>query len=293
MPLEGFGQVSAELRWAHDTLSIGQPTALHLTLRYPTTATLEMPEESQWLSGFEVLDNQLESRKTAAGGVVEKRTYRVASFRVDSLQQVQLRFRAIVDGDSGIVESNTAGILLNSRLPKGERLDELTFKPQMDLPALKPPFPWAIFVLVFSIAGVVLGAMAWWFWPVYWRRKQLQTAKAEYQAQLAGIDTLETANTTDFINQLNATWKPYLSQGHEVDFSSLTAKEFEARRLSMGLSEADAHAVIELQRAEEALNYAGSGQLDVALCTKRARALLQTAHNRRVHSIIEHTPKRL
>ncbi|MFW5658700.1 MAG: hypothetical protein ACOCZ8_01840, partial [Bacteroidota bacterium] len=67
--------------------------------------------------------------------------------------------------------------------------------------------------------------------------------------------------------------------------SSLTAAELRAREARLNMSSTDAHAAIELQQAEEDLNYAGLKQLDTSLCRRRAETLLENAYQRRLEAI--------
>ncbi len=285
LPAFALGQVSARLQWAHDTLSIGRPAQLNATLRYPEGATLELPEDSELFPGFEILSNQLQSRQTRGGRVEERRTYTLASFRVDSLQTVRLQGRVLLKADTLKLESNRASILLNSALPENTPLDELNYKQQMDLLALEPPFPWAVFLLTFGIITLVLSAAAWFSWPYYLRWRRLKLATQDYQQRLQALHAVPEDDLRAFINQLNATWKAYVSADQPFDLSSLTATELRTREPQLNLSSTDAHAAIELQQAEEDVNYAGLKQLDTDLCRRRARTLLENAYQRRLEAI--------
>ena len=159
-----LGSVSADESYSfrasvdRDSISVGDPLTLLLTLELPENATPTIIPEIGLPEAFRVLETlEASKKKTGVGRVRWTQAIRLTSFRPGETEISQLRIRVVpADGDTLVLSDDPISILVQSVKPEG-LTDILDLKHPVSIDTVIPFWTWVILaLLVFTLIGFIV-----------------------------------------------------------------------------------------------------------------------------------------
>jgi hypothetical protein len=177
-------QVASAVR--PESVTVGQPFLLIVTVRAPRGSTIEFPGEPD--SGRTVDPLDPVSIATSADTAVTQQTatYRLAAWDIDA-QPIALR-GIVVRGPAGIqrVSAGQLSVFVRSVLP-ANRAEQVP-KPARPLFVVGPPWWWPWLPIL--LAAALVAWFVWWWWRRRRRRMAVVQAFAAAEREFARIEAM-------------------------------------------------------------------------------------------------------
>jgi hypothetical protein len=249
---------SAKIVFPADTLSIGRPTWVTLTVTHPANSQLLLPGGPTQFPGWELLAQTEPQAASSAEGVVTKVQYQISTFQVSSKQKLSVRVGVVLQ-DTTWLTTDTAIVTLNERIR--EVTPELTYQEFTGVLPIHTPINW----MLLGVLGMVLlvaGALGYVLLQKPVRKwLALRRLQRQYSEQLLTLEqhflAWQQKPSRDSLNLLNQHWKHFLSQGLGQQLAAFTVPEW-VQWLEQEPALADkqfAASLLQLAQWEESLNF--------------------------------------
>ncbi|HAA14964.1 MAG TPA: hypothetical protein DCE41_26045 [Cytophagales bacterium] len=237
LPLVGWSQPPApvvgdswqgSLRFVEDSVWVGYPTPVVLTVRYPQDWQVLLPDSAASFGPFEYDRHDYFPTQTQAGISFDSAVYYLATFEVDEVQAVSLPFQVISANDTATFWLGTDSIgFWDVVVPMP---DTLNFQTGELLVVLDKEFNTPYATVIFIVVAVLLVVLSLLFAkPLkhWWKRQRLQR---QHEKWLERLDQLTGALATgegrgtvpeQWINH----WKKYLEQLEGRPYTKMTTRE--------------------------------------------------------------------
>ncbi|MEL6537305.1 MAG: hypothetical protein AAFQ98_17925 [Bacteroidota bacterium] len=222
------GSWEGSLCFVEDSVWVGYPTPVVLTVRYPKDWQVLLPDSAANYAPFEYDRHDYFPTKTVGGVSFDSAVYYLATFEVDQVQAISLPFRVISATDTATYWLGVDSIgFWDVVVPFP---DTLNFETGELLVVLDKEFntPYAAAILV--VSSVLLVVLSIFFAkPIrrWWKKRRLQT---QHEKWLDRLDQLTGALSTgkgmgtvpeQWINH----WKKYLEQLEGKPYTKMTTRE--------------------------------------------------------------------
>jgi hypothetical protein len=258
LPFVPRAQVVATLTAIDQQIQIGRPFQVELSVRHPEDVIVVFPDSAKEFKPFELVSSKPRSTHTENGVSVDATVFKLFSWEIDSLQQIQLPVQFLgVAGDTQQVMSNSAQLLFLPMIPVYS--DTLKLKAHGWTVDIREPFPWlgflvsfAAFVLVASLLVALLHK------PVrkMFRRMRVsrdwRAFKHEHERILQLLENQEVFST-----RLQSAWKTYLDRKGYLDLHALTTPELAGALANLpAIDQEGIDALVELGHTRDLLLFA-------------------------------------
>jgi hypothetical protein len=247
--------------------TVGDPVGLTVTIRYPSTATLDAGDLGTQMAPFEVLSADPPADQRAADGTNERRfRFKIAAYQTGQLRLPPLTVSYTLEGQTGQAQSPPLSFSVESVIPAGEKpADIRPLKPQLDLPlSVAPPLRRIAAGAAAVVALVLLTLIAW----ILLRRRapapiaapeELPPLEAEARAELDAIveeGLLSRGDYRTHYARIAECIRRYLSHRYGFPASALTTTELSERMVRTGVGRWRARLVADLLAECDAVHYA-------------------------------------
>lgn len=259
----GNQMVTARLHWLADSMLLGAPTQVALVIERPDTLRVQVQDSARSFRPYELQHRARHTIPLGSGRTRDSLVYTLLSFEIDSLQQIRIPYRYILDQTLHTAQSPIDSIPFASRVPAPAT--GRPFRLLADLAPISRPAAGGPVWYVFAAAGlglallIVLARPAW----LLWRRYRIRRA---WQRVARGIPPFQSPYELPpgSLREVNDLWKYWLSARTAPDrLQSLTTPELETC-LEPAFEPEARRVLLQLARAEDRLFYAGKTTPDRA-----------------------------
>lgn len=267
--LPAWGQrAQALLDFQADSIDLGRPVALRLSVRRPLQVALIFPRDPQAFAPFEWVRTEPSTSHSLEGNTLESITYWVRSFEVQPHQSLALTLGYVSGGDTTWERVESDSVLLRERVPEPLEAQQLRGSPE-HLALSDPPDYSRIFVLAGLLSTLVLILMALLRKPVQ-RYLRIQHNRNVWLGMRRALQQIgQEREQAPQLAELNILWKNMLDPTGKLGLRSQTSTELRATLEAQPLSPAGREALIRILDAGDQVLYAGS-----ALRAEEVQALL-------------------
>lgn len=241
-------------------IDLGDTVAVKLRITRETDAEVSIPDTFKAFKPYELLSISPVKRTYIDSKTIEETVFRIRSFRVDSMQTIQLPLDIQYKGKTYHDTTNTDKIPFTNRIRALS--EELQYMTQSRLAPVEPPVDptW-----MYAIAGgvvLILGIGLYFLRkPIrrWWMRRKVQNEWNRTQRALETERLRITEDSPTAVPEINILWKRYLQPSIPVPVSlmSRTAWEIDETLSShSALPPEDLTVLSEWCRAEELILYA-------------------------------------
>jgi hypothetical protein len=268
--LPAWGQrAQALLDFQADSIDLGRPVALRLSVRRPPQMAVIFPRDPQAFAPFDWVRTEEPSSHSLEGNALESITYWVRSFEVRPQQSLALTLGYVSSGDTTWERIESDSVLLRERVP--EPLEEQQLRgSQARLPLSDPPDYSLIFVLAGLLSTLVLVLMALLRKPVQ-RYLRIQHNRNVWLGMRRALQQIGQEREQALqLTELNVLWKNMLDPSGKLGLRSQTSTELRPTLEAQDLSAAGREVLLRILEAGDRVLYAGS-----ALRAEEVQQLLQ------------------
>lgn len=215
-------------RFFADSVVIGQPVKLSLTVQYESQRRILLPDTSHSFAPFELLHKEFFPTRTLGGISRDCVLYSVATFDLDSVQQIQLPVYEFISGDSLVYPSNPASLRVLTRLPAAE-IQKPVFRSETGYLAVPKSVNYPFLLLGLGAVVLILFGINVLFNRPIQRFIYQVIENRRHQAFLRQFDRIKTLLernlTTKEFEQLLVLWKRYIQRVDGKPFTTFTSTE--------------------------------------------------------------------
>lgn len=249
-----FAQVQSKIEWLADSISLGKPTPLAFSIRYPIGYSIIFPDSAKDFYPYELHSKKYFPTFFENHYAKDSVIYFINSFSIDSIQKIQLPYAYVFKLDTTFLKSNVVSIPFQRKVYNFTNhtpylfdtdLIEIPFEPNYTL--------WFallfIGVFIFSIFFRIIRKKIYNLWRLHKIYQEWKTL------QLLLDKIFQYNDPKTLIYELNILWKNYLGTQNAIQPTSLTSKEFELWIQSIPFIE-NKKLFVELCKLEEQIFYA-------------------------------------
>ncbi|MEM7374725.1 MAG: hypothetical protein AAF587_39400 [Bacteroidota bacterium] len=217
-------EVLAILEFDTDTVSLGRPVPLHLSISHPEDIVVVFPVGKKEFEPFELAGRKVEPTLTDEGLSVDAVTYQLRTFDLAPKQAVSLSYAYVVGKDTirEIVRSDS--LRLNFQVHTDP--DAGAFQTIDGVLPLSPPPNYGLWTMLGVMLLILLGALAVLLRRPIDRYLRLQRLKQEWMEVRKQLKRLgQHSNQTYQLDQMNHLWKGYIDPDDAMGFLSMTTTE--------------------------------------------------------------------
>ena len=257
--LQSFSQdVSGTFRFGNDSLDLGRPIEGILEITHPSKTVVVFPDSSGDFAPWEIASSKHHTTRTTGGISIDRKTYFLRSFEIDSVQTLRLPFRYLIGNDTVLQYSGADTVLFRSRIPEWN--DSLKLITVVGLTGINDPPNYLLFLVIGFGLFFLMGLLVFLFIkPVtqWMKTKKIEREWKEISLRLRKAGTLVEKQEA-FINEVNFIWKKYLDPGRRFSLSSLSTPELkEALPQLIQLDESDKSALLNIAHTGDMIQFAG------------------------------------
>lgn len=224
--------VTASMVFLKKTVEVGKVTPVEVEIIHPVETTVIFPDSAMDFQHFEVHHTEIEPTKTEKGVSIDKKTYYLQTFEIDSVQKLSLQYQYVIGGDTVLAFMEPDSIVLEhnvSEIPTSPDSLKQAMKYVGGLEEVEVP---ADYTQTFIVLGIVIASILLLGGILYRpirKRIALWMIAREWKKLLLDIEALRGSveKPKVFIDDLNGIWKTYLDRDWKIPFRSLTSPEIE------------------------------------------------------------------
>ncbi|MDX1909160.1 MAG: hypothetical protein SF053_19130 [Bacteroidia bacterium] len=286
LPVTGQG-VTAVLRFETDTVSIGRPVRLRLTVEHPQDAELLLQESRDAFWPFELMNTMREPSRNNLPMALTLISYRLRTFEVMPRQAVRIRMAAVIYGDTIPIEVVSDSIRLNSRIQ--HVTPELSYRPHQTLAPLADPPDYTRLGIMGAgllITLIILGVSLRKPLIRYFRLRQI---RREWLNTVRRVQNMEQErDPVLYVSAMNALWKGLLDPEDQYGLKSMTTTELSRYMDEIpGITDLQRDALLHASRTGDRVVHAGLPLTndDAVSIAWEVRRLIDTIFNARILSV--------
>lgn len=249
-----IAQVQIKIHWLEDSIALGKPTPLSLSIRYPMGYAIIFPDSTKDFTPFELNSKKYFPTQFEKDYAIDSVIYYITSFEIDSVQKIQLPVGYVFKLDTTFLKSETANIPFQRKVYNFSTKTPYLFNSQLFEIPIQPNYAaWIGFIIllgVFTFLSFVLFKKKILQWIVLLK---IQKEWKNVQKQIEMI--FQYSDVQKLIYELNLLWKNYLGIQDSIQPVSLTSKEFQLWIHSFNFIE-NKTLFIELCQLEDRIFYA-------------------------------------
>ncbi|MBS1680447.1 MAG: hypothetical protein JST48_01935 [Bacteroidetes bacterium] len=228
-------QIKVNARFNADSVMIGQPIELSLSVRYPSKLTILFPDSSYSFKPFEFQRKKIYTTQSRDGISLDSVTYRLATYEIDSLQRLRLPIFIVNPSDCTQVFSNFDSVHFKNvvaAIPDSLSADRLPLKVKVDYLKVPREFNYLLAGISIGILAVVL-LIVWIVFgkriKKYFRLKKLLKGYEAFRLSFENsLDKLNQNFSTQQAEHTLVIWKKYLETMVSKPYTKYTSKEIRA-----------------------------------------------------------------
>ncbi|MBK5277402.1 MAG: hypothetical protein JJE09_00920 [Bacteroidia bacterium] len=228
-----FGQdIKVRGSFMADSVKIGEQIPFSLTASYPKNLTVIFPDSTYSVSPFEFQKKKFFTTQTTDGLSYDSVVYLLATFEIDSVQQLKLPVYVVNKIDCTAVFSNLDDVILNQlvrNIPDSVAAQDLPLKTNTNYLNVKWLFnyPVALIIsgglLVLAIVGfLIFGKRVRKYFLLRKLNRNHQNFITKFSETISG---LHSEFSTIKVEAALVLWKNYMENLVQTPFSKLTSKE--------------------------------------------------------------------
>ncbi|MEO9966777.1 MAG: hypothetical protein ABJF11_13350 [Reichenbachiella sp.] len=229
-------EVSPYGKFQQDSVMIGEEIQYSLSVRYPKEWKVIFPDSTHDFAPFEFYEKQYFPSRTDSTHVFDSAVYRLSTFEIDLVQQLQLPVYLLNGNDSTIIRSNTDSVLFKELVVQVP--DSLKFRENLSFQVVDYAFNYPYFMLglgIFIVLAIgsflVFGKSIRDKIKLYRMRKAYEKFSLQFERGIIKIKQSET--NTALIEEQLVIWKKYMEKIEDRPFTKYTSKEI----LQMGFEQ--------------------------------------------------------
>ena len=257
------GPVTVSSTVDRDTITVGDPVVLAVTVEVATGWTVVDPGVPRALGEFEILETEpAQQTRLNGGGSRLVFRYRVSAYRVgeQALPPIEVSFTG-PSGDKGTVTTRGHAIRVQSViLPDENAADIKPLKPQLPLPGLiASEVLRLVFAGIGAVAVLVLVAFFLWFFR---RRRDLapdgltpaQRAFAELE-KLAALQLADKGRFSEHYERMTTILRGYVAEQYRLPAGERTPRELRVEMERAGVDPQQRAAIFEILKEGEVVRF--------------------------------------
>jgi hypothetical protein len=254
--------ISVQGKFLTDSVSVGQPVQYALSVRYPSSFLVLMPDSTFRFDPFEWKTRTYFPTRSENGVSTDSLVYQLTSFEIDSIQMLALPVFVVTKADCTAVWPENDTLFFSKRVfhvPDSLSANALPLRTNTDYWKV----PWQLNTILIAMAFAVVATLLIITWVIfgkkirtYFRIRKLNRQHLVFVRQFNHqLGQLQAAYTVTGAESLVVAWKRYMEQLAGQPFTKLTTKEIVHRENEGKLGDA--------LRATDRLIYGGIGVFDV------------------------------
>jgi len=218
--------MDATLKFQADSLHIGKPCTLRLTIRIPAEMEVFVRDATDAFYNFEKLSQMDYPLQELKGYTMFRRDYILRSFEVVSRQAVSLEVEGYLGRDTTVLEVKSDSIILveqidSDLLVNGAYLRNESLRRISDPPDYQQILTRVLIgLLILLLLALLLRKPGRRFIERQKIRKRWLYVNREWEGIVQQSDS-----SIELITKLDALWKSYLGESFQIEFQSLTTSE--------------------------------------------------------------------
>jgi len=232
-----FGQeLKVRGKFIADSVKIGEQIPFSLTATYPKDLTVIFPDSTYALSPFEFQKKLFFTTQTTNGLSYDSVVYLLATYEIDSIQQLKLPVFVVNKNDCTSIFSNLDEVILNQlvkNVPDTVAAKDLPLKTNTDYLNVRWLFNYPIALIISGIFLVLTIAGFLIFGKRVKKYFLLKKLNRNHQKFISKFNEIISALPSDFsvmkVETALVLWKYYMENLVEAPYSKLTSKEILAK----------------------------------------------------------------
>lgn len=277
-------EVSATFHFEEDSVDLGRPVKGVLEISHPSATVVIFPDSAIDFAPWEIASSIPHPTVTKSGISVDRKTYFIRNFEIDSVQTLRLPYRYLIGNDTVLQYSGYDTLLFRTRIPEWN--DSLKLKYFEGLTAIADPPNYAL-ILVIWVATMLLLALLFILlrkpFLSWLKTRKIDKEWREVTNRLRNSGHLIPQQQA-FINEVNYIWKKYLDPSRQFSLSSLTTPELRETLPKLEqLDESDRRSLLEISQTADMIQFAGmrAGEDSLKALPDRLLSLLEKEFKRR------------
>ncbi|MFC6999794.1 hypothetical protein [Rufibacter roseus] len=230
LPVLGWAQlpsVRLEGYFLRDSVELGQAVKYVLLSRHAPQAEVVFPDTTFKFDPFELIRKDFFTTRTVKGVSTDSTVYTLRTFKLQPVQQLQLKVRLFLYGDTLELHTKPDSVFLIQNVAQVE--DPLELQAVTPLQPVPEQFNYLYWGLGIVAASVLIGGI----WGIFgksintrYKLYVLQKDQAQFQNRFQTVqDRFRRLKTLEHLERAITLWKNYLTKLEDEEISSFTTKE--------------------------------------------------------------------
>lgn len=222
-----FGQqIEPRGKFLQDSMQIGEPVQYSLSVRYPSSFQLLMPDSLYDYSPFEYSRKQYFPTKTDSTESFDSVVYTLSSFEIDEIQHLKLPVFIIQGKDSTPVFTSIDSVFLQEQIQAVS--DSMQMKTETTISKLNKDFNYPYLIAFLIALGIIILLVFIFFgkklrmrWKIWRLNKRHKKFRLQFEEKLATVGDMPVEK----IEGMLYIWKKHAEFISNSPYAKLTSKE--------------------------------------------------------------------
>lgn len=291
--LRAQSNVTAKIKFLSDTIALGYPTPLLMSISHPKNQIIAFPDSAKDFLPWELKSKEVFTTITSDRVSVDSVKYYVITWEVDSIQHFQLPYYVISGKDTNKLMSNFDSVIFRPRIPNDpQKIKDLSVKNVDYYAPISDKLNWfAISIVIVLFLTLMFLTLVYMNKPMkkWWIKYNLKKEFGKVKKSLEILDKKQLSEIA-YLNEMNKIWKNYLSSVWNQNFRALTTAEMsEYFQESSALSNDEVHVINRMNSFSDIGNYVGAqlSMSEVKELKTSTIKILKSAFAQKIENAIE------